>query len=372
MDFKEMTIEQLETRRAEIVTEIDADGADLDALETEARGIREELEARKQAEAKKAEIRTAVAQGHGETIKNMGVDTMTETRTLEEVRSGKDYIDAYGEYIKKGYDLGKLNDEQRALLTVNATDGTVAVPVGVEQRINTAWENDEIMSRVVRTFFKGNLKVGYEASSTGAEFHTEGGAAITPETLVLNYVELIPEMAKKVVEVSDEVLAVNGTMVDYLYDEIEYQIIKLVAGKAVQKLVASTLTASYTLAGATPTTADIVNAAGLLSGEASNPCIITTRATAAGIKAAALSASFGYDPFDGMDVLYTDSANLGGASFIIADLSGVQANFPEGDAARFKFDEMTKADADLVRIIGRLYVGLDVVAAGRAVKAVGA
>ena len=370
MEFKEMTVEQLETRRAEIMTEIDADGADLDALETEARGIKAELETRKEAEAKKAEIRTAVANGGGEVVRDMGVDTMSEKKTATEVRSSVEYKNAFGEYIKKNYDLDKLNDEQRALLTVNATNGTVAVPVGVEERIRTAWENDEIMSRVIRTFFKGNLKVGHEASSTGAEFHTEGGAAVTPETLVLNYVELIPEMAKKVVEVSDEVLAINDTMVDYLYDEIEYQIIKLVAGRAVAKIIASTLTQSYTLAGDAPTTADIVNAAGLLSGEATNPCIITTRATAASIKAAALGAHYAYDPFDGMDVLYTDATNLGGAAFIVADLSGVQANFPEGDAARFKFDEMTKADADLVRIIGRLYVGLDVVAAGRAVKAV--
>ena len=113
-----------------------------------------------------------------------------------------------------------------------------------------------------------------------------------------------------------------------------------------------------------------IQAAGKLSGEATNPVIITTRSTAANIKANALSANYGYDPFDGMPVLYTDAAALSGASFIIADLSGVQANFPEGDGAKFKFDELTKADADIVRIIGRLYAGIDVVAPGRTVKAV--
>lgn len=367
MEIKEMTSAELEARKAQIATDVDAEGADLDALEEEVRAIKDELEARKAEETKKNEIRAAVANGSGTVIE----ERKEEVTNMPETRSSKEYKNAFGEYIKKNYDLNKLNEEQRALLTVNATNGTVAVPVGVEQKINTAWENDEIMSRVVRTFFKGNLKVGYEVSATPAVVHTEGGAAVTPETLVLNYVELVPEMIKKVVEVSDEVLAVNDTMVDYLYDEIEYQIIKLAAGKVVQKIVASSLTASYTLAGSTPTTADIVTAAGQLSGEATNPVVITTRATAAAIKAAALSAHYGYDPFDGMDVLYTDAANLGTASFIIADLSGVQANFPEGDGAKFKFDEMTKADADLVRIIGRLYVGLDVVAAGRAVKAVG-
>ena len=71
-----------------------------------------------------------------------------------------------------------------------------------------------------------------------------------------------------------------------------------------------------------------------------------------------------------MDVLFTDAANLGGSPFIVADLSAVHANFPEGDGVKFKFDDLTKADEDIVRIIGRLYVGIDLVAGGKAVKAV--
>lgn len=288
-----------------------------------------------------------------------------------EVRSSKEYKDAYGELIKKNYDLDKLNEEMRALLTTNAAaDGMIAVPAGVDDKIRTAWENDEIMSRITRTFFKGNLKVGHEAAAGPAVVHSEGGDAVDPEDLTIAYVELVPAMLKKVVEVSDEVLAINSTLVDYLYDEIEYQIVKLAASTAVGKIVASSMTQTSTLDGASATTADIVKAVGKLSGEAVNPVVITTRATAADIKAAALSAHYGYDPFDGLPVLYTDSTSLNGAAFLIADLSAVQANFPEGDGAKFKFDELTKADADIVRIIGRLYAGIDVVAPGRTVKAV--
>ena len=69
--FKEMTIEQLEERKLAIASEIDAEDADLDALEEEARGINAELEARKNAETKKAEIRKAVALGEGEVIKTI-------------------------------------------------------------------------------------------------------------------------------------------------------------------------------------------------------------------------------------------------------------------------------------------------------------
>lgn len=371
MDFKEMTIEQLEERKAAIPTELDNEDADLNALEEEVKGINAELESRKEAEAKRVEIRAEVAKGEGTVMAKIEEVQEEKEMSNTEVRSSKEYKDAYGELIKKNYDLDKLNEEMRALLTTNAAeDGMIAVPTGVDDKIRTAWENDEIMSRITRTFFKGNLKVGHEAAAGPAVVHSEGGDAVDPEDLTIAYVELVPAMLKKVVEVSDEVLAINSTLVDYLYDEIEYQIVKLAASTAVGKIVASSMTASSTLEGASATTADIVKAVGKLSGEAVNPVVITTRATAADIKAAALSAHYGYDPFDGMPVLYTDSTSLNGAAFLIADLSAVQANFPEGDGAKFKFDELTKADDDIVRIIGRLYAGIDVVAPGRTVKAV--
>ena len=59
----------------EIIYEADLwaeeDGADLDALEAEVKSINEELEARKEAEAQKAEIRAEVANGAGEIRERM-------------------------------------------------------------------------------------------------------------------------------------------------------------------------------------------------------------------------------------------------------------------------------------------------------------
>lgn len=371
MDFKTMSIEELELRKSEIAGEVDSDEADLDALEEEVRGINLELETRKAEETKKAEIRNAVASGAGEVL--IESEEKEEKRNMENVTSTKEYINAYGEYIKRGYDLEKLSAEQRALLTVNADEnGQIEVPVNVQEKINTAWERDEIMNRIVKTFFKGNLKIGYEKSADPAVIHKEGAAAVTPENLVIEYLELIPDYIKKLVEVSHQVLANNSAMVDYLYDELEYQIVKLAAANTVKAIEASALTQSYTMAGETPTTADLIGAAALLGGEATNPVIITTRANAAAMKSAVLSAGYAFDPFDGMEVLYTDEANLNGAAFLLADLSGVQGNFPEGYGPKFIFDEYTKADENIVRIIGRLYMAIGVVASGKTVKAVGA
>ena len=71
MELKDMTIDALEERKSAIVSELENDGADLDSLESEMRSINEELETRKAEEAKKAEIRSMVARGAGEVVKEI-------------------------------------------------------------------------------------------------------------------------------------------------------------------------------------------------------------------------------------------------------------------------------------------------------------
>ena len=370
-----MTYEEIMTLDMNGIQERSAElTADLETCDAEALEARKEemsfLEERKNTIEKEAlEKRAAmiaVIEGAGEVIEEPKEENKKMTNT--EVRNSKEYIDAYVEYVKKGYDLDKVGAEQRALLTENAYEGIIGVPTYVEDRIEQAWENDEIMRRVRRTFFKGNLKVGAEVSASGAVVHEEGGDAISEEELVIAYIDLIPQMIKKLVRVSDEALNLSGTaFLDYLYDEIEYQIVKLAAANAVAAMLTSSLSATSTLAGATATAADILQAEGKLGGQATNPVIITTRSTAADLKAAALSAGYGYDPFDGMPVLFVDAATLGDAAFIVADLSGVQANFPNGDEVKFVFDPYTEAAADIVRIVGKLFVAIEVVAPGKVV-----
>lgn len=376
MDFEKMTIEELEARRLEIMAELDAEGADLDALEAEARAIKEEKENRKAAEEKRAAIRAAVASGAGEVVEAPAeTEERTNTMTDKEIRSSAEYLDAWVEFQK-----GRASEEQRALLTENATaNGTIAVPMYVEDIIHTAWESNEIVRRVRRSYFPGNLKVGVEISADAAIAHAEGGEAIQEEDLEVMYVNLIPGMIKKMVRYSDEVLAMRGqTFVDYIFDEIEYQIVKKVGDALVQKAVASAgaeLAEVQTQASATITTADIINAQGKLGGEATNPVLITTRTTAAALKAAALSAGYAYDPFDGLEVVYVDASALSvvvgsgtvSASAVIADLSGWQINLPDGDQVKFKFDDITEADADMIRVIGRLYVAIGIVSTGKTV-----
>lgn len=368
-----LDLEQLEERAAQIETDsvgIDEErllefNTELEAIEERRAAIMLEIETRKKEIAE-------VAKGVGDVIEQS--EERKKEMTDIEIRKSPEYLDAWVEYQK-----GRASEEQRALLTVNASNGTIAVPVYVEEKIHTAWENNEIIRRIRRSYYKGNLKVGVEVSAGDAVIHTEGSGAISEEELVLQYLELIPRFIKKKVQYSDEVLSLAGqTFVDYIFDEIEYKIIGEVAKGIVQMIVFNPdgLSPVYTMAGAAITTADIIGAEGLLGGEATNPVVITTRATAAALKAAALSAGYAYDPFDGMEVIYVDSSALTftdgndtyTASAVVADLSGVLANFPDGDIVKFKFDDTTLADADMIRVIGKLYVAFAVVDPGKTVS----
>lgn len=339
--------------------------AELDAIEERKKALNIEIEERKKA----AE---AVANGAGKEIEERKEKTMTD----REFRSTPEYIDAYVEYVKRGYkeEVFKEEFEKRAsgdnvLLTENNVNGTIAVPTYVEDRINAAWENNELMRRVRRTYLPGNVKVGVEVSATGAVVHTEGAEAISAEALEIEFLNLVPEYIKKMVKVSHTALELTGTaFLDYLYDEIEYQIVKKAAEEVLAAVRNSAYMQTYHYTGTTITTADIINAEGMFTGDA-NPVLVISRANAAALKAAALSAGYAYDPFDGLDVIYNTDAHAADYTLLL-DPQAVQCNFPNGGEPKFIFDEFTEADSNVVRIIGRLMMAAGLARTGAAVNIV--
>ncbi|MBR3238938.1 MAG: phage major capsid protein [Oscillospiraceae bacterium] len=376
MEVKDMTIEELEERKAAIRTEVEAPEADLDVLEQEARAINDEMEARKLAEEKRAEIRSAVALGDGEVIDQIVVEER-KIPTMEEIRNSAEYINAYAEYIKTGDAT-----ECRALLTENTTNGTVAVPEFVYDTVKTAWEREGITARVRKSYLKGNLKVGFEISGQDAIVHTEGGSAIDPENLVLGVVELVPKSIKKVVQLSDEVMDLRGeAFLRYIYDELTYRIAKKAADTLVAGIIACGTVSTTTCPGvpviATTTIAvgTIAEAIAQLSDDAAQPVVIMNKQSYAAFKAAQYGAGYAVDPFEGCDVLFNNSldsfaaASSGDTFAIVGDLGyGALANFPNGDGIDFKVDEMTLKKQDLVEIMGRQFVGIGVVAPDAFVK----
>ena len=368
MEIKEMTVDALEERKNAIVAELDTEGADLDALEEEMRSIKAELEERKAAEAKKAEIRASVAAGEGVVIKEIEQEER-KMPTANEIRDSKEYIDAYARFIKTNDDA-----ECRALLSENGS-GTVAVPSLVYDIIKNAWEREGIMSRVRKSYVKGNLKVGFEINADGAVIHTEGSGAVNEENLTLGIVNLVPQSIKKWISFSDEALDLSGeAFLEYIYDELTYQIAKKAADTLVAKIEACGTASTTTCVGvpvieaSSASVGTVAQAMAALSDQASNPVVIMNKATWGTLKAAQYANKFNVDPFEGLDVVFNstiksfDAASSGDTYMIVGDLGeGALANFPNGEEINLKFDDVSLATSDLVKVIGREFVALGVV-----------
>lgn len=348
--------EEIETRRSEIVKELEtADAATIDAINIELDALEERkknLDAEVEEKRKAAE---AVAMGAGKTIETRKDD---KKMTNLEVRNTPEYISAYAKYVKSGKDA-----ECRALLT-ETVSGSVPVPEFVENAIQTAWDNDEIFSRLSKTFVPGNDKVGFEVSATGAAIHVEGEDAPDEETLVLGIVDIVPDYIKKWITCSDKALAVGPrALLAYLYDEIEYQIVKLAADTAIAKILAAPASSTTSAVGVAHVAgavnpATILEAIGKLGATARNRVFIASGTTIAEVRTMALQANYAFDPFFGLTVIQNDTVTDGA---IVGDLAGVRANLPEGGAVRFIFDELSLAERDLVKIVGKMLAGIEVI-----------
>ena len=368
-DFTEMTIESLEERKAELVASLDNEGADLDSIEEEVRAIKTEMETRKQAEAKKNEVRSIVASGEGEVIKKAESEERG-MKDIKEFRNSKEYMDLFAEYIKTGKD-----DEVRAaLLTTNAEDGTIAVPDMVYDIVKTAWDRNEIMSLVTKTEVKGNLKVNFEISGGEATIHTEGSGAVDEEELVEGIVTIVPAFVKKWKSFSDEVMAMRGeAFIQYIYDELAYRIIKKMADALVGQIAGLPQTATATSVSANkitsaPAVGTVAEALGQLSDEATNPVVVMNKASWSKFKAQQYANGYNVDPFEGFEVHFNnslpayDTATTGQVYAIVGDFGeGAIANFPNGEEIQYTFDELSRKKEDLVEVLGKVYVGLGVV-----------
>lgn len=372
MEIKEMTFEQTEERLSQITEEMKNEGADLEALKAEVDAI----EARRAELTAIAEKRNAlaaqIASGQAQATVAKTFEQEERTMGLKEIRASQEYAQAFLNMIKNNDDT-----EVRALLSDNVTGGQIPVPTMLETEIKNAWEEHQLMGLVKHSYFKGNVKVGFELSATGAVVHVEGTAAPDEEVLTLGTVELKAENIKKWITVSDE--AIEGTTVDtvgYLYKELAQRIVEkaeeVLVGKITSAPAASTATAcGVRVFSGNPALDTIVKAVATLSAQAKDLHIIMNRQTKAEFVSLQLSASYAVDVFDGLKdrIVFSDklpafsAASVDDVYMIIGDFGyGAQANFPNGDNVTIKIDDLSLAEKDLVKIVGKEYVGLGVVA----------
>lgn len=363
-------IAEIEARLAEINKEVESPDADLDALQEEVRELQAQREEIRKNAATQQQIRDQIAAGLGTTT-----EAHEEITEPKDVRSSKEYVDAFARYLRTGDAR-----ECRALLTTNVDNGVVAVPTIVDEIIRTAWERDALMQRINRTYFKGNLRVSFELSATDAVVHVEGTEAPAEETLTFGIVELIPANVKKWIRLSDEAVTMGGeAFVRYIYDELAYRVIHKLASLIVEDIKAAPAASTRTAIGVpvvngAPSVTILPTAAANLSEDASNLCVVLNRLTEVDFLAAQAAGNFSVDPFAGMARVYTsalpayNAATAGDVYAIVGDLNAVQVNYPEGDNVVIKYDDLTEAQADMVKIVGRQYAAHGITAPGRLVK----
>lgn len=344
MEIREMQMSDIEARSAELSALVDQPEADIESITSEV----QELEARKaeilaEAETRKTEIEEVVRT-------SVEIEPIKEDKEME-IRNTNEYIEAYANYVKTGEDK-----ECRSLLTENVS-GTLPVPEFVYGIVAKRLEASKILSRVRKMNAKGNVKVGFEYDAPAAVGHTEGGEAIAEEALSLGIVTLVPTTWKKWVSISDEAIDTQSgqDFLAYIYDEVARGIIKARENAVVAAILAAPQTATATTPSVAKTGSaagaitDFVNARALLSSAAEDLVIICTPAQYATYRGLQMGANYGVDPFDGIEVLFNDTATAP----IIGDLAGILENLPNGDEFQFKYDDKTRMKQDLVDILGR-------------------
>jgi HK97 family phage major capsid protein len=375
-----MNLEQIEKRKKELLEEIEkAETKERIAeLQEEVRKLNEDKEKLEEEAREKRNLLNEIAEGKGKKIEGGASTTMTReerAKKLKDILSSEAYEIAYAEDIKHNTDKNT-----RSLLTELVTGGSVPVPTYLEERINTNWESNEIYNLVNKTYFKGVAKIPFELSATDAEMHEEGAAAPNEEQLVLGTVEIKPATIKKWITISTEALELKGReFLDYIYDEIEYRIIKKLAGNIVNAIITAPTTATATAASITTTqvardvtVSDLITALGDISAEAKNVVYVMNKKTFYG-KVINLTASTGQQIFTpvadngelrpnifGHPVVFSDNlkeqdgTTTHETDIIVGDLSGVTVNHPSERNVNFITDPYSLAESDLVKIVGKL------------------
>lgn len=244
MELKTMNAEELQARRLEIEGLLETEDADLDALETEAREIKEELERRVAEEAKKQEVRDMLAAGEAPEAKT--VEKQEERKEMYTVDS-IEYRNAWTKEI-----VGReLDAEERAALTSAAA----VIPT---MTINAVWDKlvkpAELLGKVDISQFPSYVRFP-KATTVGAAAAQAVGATITESSDVVGYVDLIPNEYVKLLTVGADIEhmaidAIHDWIVNNITGSIRYAINKdILVGTGTNALKG--ITATVTTATAT-------------------------------------------------------------------------------------------------------------------------
>lgn len=194
-----MTITEINARLAAIRTEMDAEGADLDALEKETRSLVEQREQLEHQRDTRSRILSAVSGGQGTVITPAAAEPAV--RTAEDIKGSDEYRTAYLTSL-----MGRpLTDQQRAVITTGTNSAGKAVPTTTANKImSLVKEMVPFINDITLLSVEGNVRYAVETTRTRGAKHTQG-AAITPEDITLTEINLSAYEITKLVQISQSV-----------------------------------------------------------------------------------------------------------------------------------------------------------------------
>ena len=273
MELKEMNVEQLEARKAELLSQVEEteEREQLDAIEADINAIKAELEERKALEAQKAEIRQAVASGQvGEVVKEF-----TEEKRGNNMYSvdSIEYRDAWTKKIV-GRDL--TEEERSALSSAGAVIPTMTVNAVWDKLVKDA----ELLGKVDVSQFPNYVRFPKATTNNAASSQAVGGS-ITESSDVIGYVDLIPNEYVKLLTVGADidhmaVSAVHDWIVNNIVSNIRYAINKDIlvgSGTNALKGIKVSVNANATKIPATVTKASLLKIMGALGSQYQNGAI---------------------------------------------------------------------------------------------------
>ena len=195
-----MNLKEIKTRLAAIAQELEQDGADVDALDKEARGLiaeKQKLEA--QAEKRQKLIQDVTQHGRvvrtfpdpGEARNEYGVDS-----------------DEYRSLWLRRLQGAKLSDvEERAYTNANGAIATMTANAIME----VVRDHAPLLARMTVIYSATNLTYYVEGTNNEAQDHTEN-AAITAANDTLDKIQLTPAEIVKLIQVSESarIMSVNA------------------------------------------------------------------------------------------------------------------------------------------------------------------
>lgn len=273
MELKEMNVEQLEARKAELLAQVETteEREQLDAIEADINAIKAELEERKALEAQKAEIRQAVADGQiGEVVKEF-----TEEIRRKDMYS-VDSIEYRDAWTKKIIGRDMTEEERSALSSAGAVIPTMTVNAVWDKLVKDA----ELLSKVDVSQFPNYVRFP-RATTNNAATSQAVGAEISESSDVIGYVDLVPNEYVKLLTVGADidhmaVSAVHDWIVNNIVTNIRYAINKDIlvgSGSNALKGIKESVNANATKIPATVTKASLLKIMGTLGSQYQNGAI---------------------------------------------------------------------------------------------------